>query len=114
MKTDPQEIAASSCPEFVSAGRARNFARYCGSAELIPCMPQAVAANVMYVGALSRKLDRPPDAQKNSQGSLTPNLPPAAFMIKRAGVIVTKIPANRMATSVIGTKLKRLLSWTCF
>ena len=54
------------------------------------------------MGALSRKLDSIPAAQKKCHGRTTPSSPPRAERINRAGIIVAKIPANRMATSLIG------------
>src|SRR5438445_7245648 len=80
----------------------------------MPRIPAAVAANVRYAGALSRKLDSVPVAQKNAQGRSILNLPPLALRIRSAGVMVTKIAENRMATSLIGAKLNRLLRWIRF
>ena len=63
-----------------------------------------MAANVRYVGALSRKLDSKPAAQKNSAGVFTPSLAPLAFRINNAGIMVMKMPANSTATSMIGAE----------
>src|SRR5262249_2955493 len=77
-----------------------------------------VDANVRYVGALSRKLDSTPEPQKNCHGRCRANdwpnssrCPlPHAFRINSAGVIVTKMPANKTATSTMGDQPKRLRS----
>jgi len=59
---------------------------------------------VRYVGALSRKLDNAPVAQKNCQGWVSPSSSPRASRMARAGIIVAKIPAKMIATSWIGAQ----------
>ena len=70
--------------------------------------PWARARKVRYVGALSRKDESAPVAQKNCHGSRTPSSAPRARRMSRAGSIVTKMPAKRAATSRIGWNVKRL------
>ena len=108
MQTEPTLIARSSAS--ASGPRPRNSARYRPSAAT-PLRPAAVAANVRYVGALSRKLERPPLAQKSCHGCRKPNSPPRAFRMRSAGPIVTKMPAKSTATSTIGAKLNRFWTW---
>src|SRR5262245_22080146 len=67
--------------------------------------PAASVAKAMYVGALSRKEDRPPDNQKNCQGFVMPRLRPCKLNRARAGTMVTKMPANTMATSTMADQL---------
>src|SRR6478752_1490991 len=115
MKTEPQEMAAKSAA--ASAPLAKNCERTSAEPSATPSLPAAVAANVRYVGALSRKLDRMPLPQKYSHGSFMKKCPrsglkpwPHAFRICRAGVIVMKIPTNNTATSTIGPNVN-LLAW---
>src|SRR5437762_3472366 len=64
MKTEPHETATRSRSP---RGLARSVLKF---SNLLPTTPEAIALKVRYVGALSRKLDRPPDSQKNCQGCL--------------------------------------------
>ena len=54
------------------------------------------------VGALSRKLDSSPEAQKYCHGCLTPSAAPWVFRISSGAIMVTKMPAKSTATSIIG------------
>src|SRR4029453_10886903 len=100
MQTDPSAVACNNC---TPSGCCSSSARYRPSTGM-PLTPLAIAENVRYVGALSRKLDNSPDAQKNCHGWLTPQVFPYAFRSKSAGAIVIKMPANKIATSSIGAK----------
>src|SRR6266581_1151943 len=100
MKTEPQETAASKA----SPAPERNSALK--SSTRPPTRPEAMAVNVRYVGALSRKLDRAPDIQKNCHGSFKSSDTALACRISRAGIIVMKMPRNSAATSAIGWKWK--------
>src|SRR5665648_525478 len=60
----------------------------------------AVVMKTRYVGALSRKLDKVPVAQKSCQSSTRPRDAPLAFNIANAGIIVMNIPINNVATSI--------------
>ena len=70
------------------------------------------------MGALSSTLDSAPVVQKNSQAWDTPNRMPSTvrvpwlqlFKISSTGAIVTKIAANRTATSTIGPNVNALRS----
>ena len=81
--------------------------------------PPAVLKNTKYVGALSKKLDRIPVAQKyiqligpasfETELMIIPNDPLVPdFKIAIAGIMVTKIPANNLATSIIGNEVYSL------
>src|SRR2546426_5615838 len=96
MKTDPHETAISNCsPRRL----ANNVLR---SSKRLPTNPEAIAVNVRYVGALSKKLDRTPESQKNCQGCLKFKDAARALRIASAGIIVTKMPRNSAATSAMG------------
>ena len=60
------------------------------------------------MGALSRKDDRPPLAQKYCQGWVSPMGPPFACNSASAGIMVAKMPAKSTATSTIGAQQKWL------
>src|SRR5262245_44140520 len=62
-----------------------------------PTTPDAMALKVRYVGALSRKLESPPDIQKNCHGCLKFRDAACALRISSAGTMVTKMPRNRAA-----------------
>src|SRR5688572_6605264 len=105
MKTAPHDTAASNdTPISECSITLRSFA-------LPPTTPDAIAANARYVGALSRKLDRPPAIQKYCHGSVKFSDGARALRISSAGIIVTKIPRNKEATSWIGWKWKWLAAW---
>lgn len=98
IKTDPQEIAANKlCP-------ASDFTRELRFSALPPTNPEAIAAKVMYVGALSRMPESNPVTQKKCQGALRPNVEARALRISNAGTIVTNTPRNNAAISKIGEK----------
>src|SRR5712671_6801231 len=98
MNTDPQETAVS---RDLPRSDFNNVAKF---STVPPTSPDAIAENVRYVGALSRKLDSPPDIQKYCHGSLRFSDMALAFRISRAGIIVTKMPRNKAATSRMGLK----------
>src|SRR6266513_3674193 len=107
MNTEPVESAALSlAPAGSSANAPMNGP--CGGR---CCSPAALAAKARYVGALSSTLDNVPDAQKKCQGLVNMAFAPwlQAFRISSTGAIVTKIAANKMATSMNGLKVKRFL-----
>src|SRR5437667_7654433 len=98
MKTDPHDTAASK----VSPNPDRNIEPKFWT--LVPTNPDAIAVNVRYVGALSRTLDSAPDIQKKCQGAFMSQAAARALRISNAGTIVTNIPRNNAATSIIGEK----------
>src|SRR5438046_8019878 len=98
MKTDPHDTAASK----VSPNPDRNIEPKFWT--LVPTNPDAIAVNVRYVGALSRTLESAPDSQKKCHGACRLMAAARALRISSAGTIVTKIPRNSAATSMIGEK----------
>src|SRR5213592_303540 len=74
MKTEPHEIAAKSIGPLGFASKSLKYISFPTSE--MPCWPLAVAAKVRYVGALSRKLDKAPDAQKYCHDSRNPSAMP--------------------------------------
>src|SRR5262249_25665021 len=96
MNTAPHEIAANSLsPKSDCNSEVR-------LSPLPPTNPDAIAVNVMYVGALSRRPDSRPDIQKKCQGAFKSRDGARALRISKAGTIVTKIPTNSAATSRMG------------
>ena len=96
MNTQPHEIAANNdCPRPDCNNEPKLSA-------LPPTNPDAIAVNVMYVGALSRRLDSTPDTQKKCHGAFKSKAEARALRISKTGAIVTKTPRNNAATSTIG------------
>ena len=98
IKTDPQETAASKLRPNPDRSSAPKFST------LVPINPDAIAVNVKYVGALSKKLESAPDIQKKCHGSFKSNVVARALRISKAGTIVMNIPRNNAPTSTIGEK----------
>ena len=98
MNTDPHETAASKvspAPDFNSEFR---------FSALPPTNPDAIAVNVMYVGALSSTADNKPETQQKCQGASRASADARALRISSAGTSVTNMPRNNAAISRIGER----------
>ena len=101
MKTAPAEMASNMIWETVPTDVVIPW--------VAPRAP-AVWRKTRYVGVLSRKDDRAPVAQNICHGWDRPSSAPWALSKIKAGIMVTKMPMNSLATSRIGAYVNSLRS----